>query len=355
MRSELFELHEQAGARMVEVDGWEAPDVFTSVEAEYAAAHGGAVVYDSSPLGQLRLTGRTRVDFLHRLSTNDMNALEPGQGRATILTTPIARIVDRVVVYVREDDLIVLTSRGARTAVARWLTKHIFFNDDVRIHEAPAEFGMISIYGAKAGEVAARIAGQDVAGLGLHAWRAVRGEALIARADPIAGDGFHVLVPAPAGLASWWQAAVTAGAAPIGEQALEVLRIESGRPRYARELSEAYIPLEVGLWPDVSFSKGCYIGQEVIARMESRHRLAKQLVGLRSDMPIESDAEIAVGGAAVGRVSSAALRPTGDSIALGFVRPAQAAAGTRVSIGADRSIDAEITGFPIRVVSARTA
>ncbi len=350
MRSELFELHVKAGARMVEVDGWEAPDLFTSLEAEYAAAHGGAVVYDSSPLGRLRLTGRTRVDFLQRMSTNDVDALQPGQGRATILTTPIARIVDRIVVYARENDLMVLTSRGAQTAVARWLGKYIFFNDDVQVHEASAEFGMISIYGAQAGAVAARIAGPNVAGLSLHAWQAVHDGALIARADPIAGGGFHVLAPTPGALGSFWQAAIEAGAAPIGEQALEVLRIESGRPRYAHELSEAYIPLEVGLWPDVSFSKGCYIGQEVIARMESRHRLAKQLVGLRSDMPIESDAEIAVGGAAVGKVSSAASRPSGDSIALGFVKPAQAAAGTRVSIGADRSIDIEITGFPIPVV-----
>ena len=344
MRSGLFDLHQKAGARMVDVDGWHVPDVFTSVEAEYAAAHHGAVIYDSSPLGRLRLTGATRVDFLHRMSTNDMNSLKPGQGAATVLTTPNARIIDRVIVYLREADLLMLTSRGAQTTVAAWLKKYIFFNDDVQVRDASGELGMMSVYGAQAAEVASKIAGSDAAGLRLHAWQPISDQCLIARADPIAGGGFHLLAASLAELPSLWQAAIDAGAAPIGEQALEVLRIESGRPRFAHELSEAYIPLEVGLWADVSFSKGCYIGQEIIARMESRNRLAKQMVGLRSSAPIGLDSEMYVDGTTVGKVTSAAVRPNGDSIAIGFIKPAYALAGTRVSLGG--SIDAEVAAFP---------
>ena len=347
MRSTLFDAHVRAGARMVEIDGWEAPDVFTSIEAEYAAAWDAAVVYDSSPLGRLQLTGKTRIDFLDRMSTNDLNALRPGQGAATILTTPIARIVDRVVVYVREDDAITLTSRGAQAAVANWLRRYIFFNDDVQVRDAPAELGMLSLYGAKAGEVAARIAGQDVSDLALHFWRSARDGLIVARADPIASDGFHVLAPDAAALTSAWQAAIDAGAAPMGERAFEVLRIESGRPGFGREIGEEYIPLEVGLWPDVSFTKGCYIGQEIIARMESRHRLARQLVGLRAKAPIEPGTELTVDGAAVGRVSSAAVRPGGDSIGLGFVKPALASPGTRLSIGVNGLTEVEVSRLPL--------
>jgi aminomethyltransferase len=187
---------------------------------------------------------------------------------------------------------------------------------------------------------------QDVSGLDLHAWL-TGGGLIVARADAIAGDGFHVWAPVSAGLAETWQAALAAGAVPIGEQALETLRIESGLPRFARELSEAYIPLEVGLWRDVSFSKGCYIGQEIIARMESRQRLAKQMAGLRSDAPFEPGADIAFEGEVVGKVSSAAPRPGGDWIGLGFVKPAAATPGARVSIGAERPAQAEIAAFPI--------
>ena len=345
MRSSLFEFHERAGARRVEVDGWEVPDVFTSVAAEYAAAHGGAVVYDSSPLGRLRLTGATRVDFLHRMSTNDMNGLKTGQGAATIFTTPLARIVDRALVYLREDDLLMLTSRGAQVKVANWLRKYIFFNDDVQVRDVSREFGMLSIYGVKASEAASQIAGENVGDLALHAWR-LAANVLVARADAIGGDGFH-LIAAPDELAALWQAAVEAGAVPIGEQAFEVLRIESGQPRYAHELSETYIPLEVDLWPDVSFSKGCYIGQEIIARMESRQRLAKQMVGLRAREPIQVGSDVYMDGSSVGKVTSAAARPDGTSIGIGFVKPAHAGAGTRVSLDAARSADVEVTAFPI--------
>jgi len=345
MRSVLFDAHVRAGAQFTEVDGWEAPDVFTSLEAEYAAAWDAAVVHDSSPLGRLRLTGKTRIDFLHRMSTNDMNALRTGQGAATVLTTPIARIVDRVVVYLREDDTILLTSRGAQTAVASWLRKYIFFNDDVQVRDAP-EPGMLSVYGAKAAGVAASVAGEDVSDLSLHFWRSARG-LLVARADPVAGDGFHVLPPDAQSLASAWRAAIDAGAAPIGERAYEVLRIESGRPRFGREIGEDYIPLEVGLWPDVSFTKGCYVGQEIIARMESRHRLARQMVGLRGRASIEPGAELYVNSSVVGRVSSAARRPGDEVVALGFVKPAFAGAGARVALGADAGAELEVETLPL--------
>jgi aminomethyltransferase len=330
----------------VEVDGWEVPDVFTSVAAECAAAHGGVVVYDSSPLGRLRLTGTTRVDFLHRMSTNDMNSLTAGQGAATIFTTPLARIVDRALVYLRADDLLMLTSRGAQAKVVHWLRKYIFFNDDVQVRDVSSEFGMLSIYGVKASEAASQVAGENVGDLSLHAWRLVAANVLVARADAIGGDGFH-LIAAPDELAALWPAAIEAGAVPIGEQAFEVLRIESGQPRYAHELSETYIPLEVGLWQDVSFSKGCYIGQEIIARMESRQRLAKQIVGLRAREPIQAGSDVYMDGSSVGKVTSAAARPDGTSIGIGFVKPAHASAGTRVSLDAARSADVDVTAFPI--------
>lgn len=347
MKSALLDTHLAAGARVIEVDGWQSPDEFSSFVVEYDAAHAGAVVYDASAMGRLRLTGKTRLDFLNRMSTNDMNALQPGQGAATILTTPNARIVDRILVYVRQADLLVLTSRGAQDLVARWLKKYIFFNDDVQVRDLSSELWPLSIYGTKAAEVAAHLCGGAVDDLALHAWRSIDETLSVARTDSIAGDGFHLLAASTERLSDLWSKAVEAGASPIGERALEVLRIESGRPRFGRELSEAYIPLEAGLWADVSFSKGCYVGQEIIARMESRHRLAKQMVGLRADRSIDLEAEIYTGDESIGKVSSAAMRPCGDSIGLGFVKPAYASPDGRVWIGADRSLEAEVVSFPI--------
>ena len=117
--------------------------------------------------------------------------------------------------------------------------------------------------------------------LPLHHWRTVRiaeVEVMIARADPIAGGGFH-LIGEKSALPQVWQALLSVGVVPIGEATYQVLRIEAGRPEFGHELGDEYIPLETNLWADVSFTKGCYTGQEIIARMESRQRLAKQLCG----------------------------------------------------------------------------
>ena len=166
------------------------------IEQEYAAAQTGCVMIDAAAWGRLKFTGKDRVDFLHRMSTNDLLPLQVGQGAGTVFTTPIARIIDRAVVYVREDDVLMLTSRGNQTRVMQWLRKYIFFNDDVQIKDVTEETGMISLYGATANQVISQLAGEDLSALPLHHWRAapIAGvEAMIARADPIAGGGFHLI------------------------------------------------------------------------------------------------------------------------------------------------------------------
>jgi aminomethyltransferase len=109
------------------------------------------------------------------------------------------------------------------------------------------------------------------------------------------------------------------GIMPIGEATFDYLRIEAGLPRFGRELMLDYIPLEANLWADVSFTKGCYTGQEIIARMESRGRLAKRLVRLQAAGPVAAGTAITANGREVGRVTSAAAGPNG-SVALGYVK-----------------------------------
>jgi aminomethyltransferase len=109
------------------------------------------------------------------------------------------------------------------------------------------------------------------------------------------------------------------GITPIDEAAFDYLRIEEGLPRFGRELTLDYIPLEANLWPDVSFTKGCYTGQEIIARMESRGRLAKRLVRLRAAGPVAAGAPVTAGGKEVGRVTSAAVGLE-KTVALGYIK-----------------------------------
>lgn len=130
-----------------------AAEIAVIVDEEYRLARAGCVMIDASAWGRLQFTGKTRLDFLHRLSTNDVAKLQVGQGAATVFTTPIARMIDRTIVYVRADDVMMLTSRSNQGRVLAWLKKYIFFNDDVQIKDQTDATGMISIYGPTASEI----------------------------------------------------------------------------------------------------------------------------------------------------------------------------------------------------------
>jgi aminomethyltransferase len=161
----------------------------------------------------------------------------------------------------------------------------------------------------------------DAVDIPLHHWRQLTLDGLgvyLHRTDPVAGGGYFVM-GAAADQEGIWQILVDAGITPAGAEAFDYLRIESGMPRFGREITQEYIPLEAGLWTDVSFNKGCYTGQEVIARMESRGRLAKQLARLHPEAAITAGMEIEAGGRTAGTVTSAATGPAGP-VALGYVK-----------------------------------
>jgi aminomethyltransferase len=118
-----------------------------------------------------------------------------------------------------------------------------------------------------------------------------------------------------------WEALTTAGLVGADPSAFEYLRVAAGQPRFGAEITQDYIPLEADLWADVSFNKGCYTGQEIIARMESRGRLAKRLVALRAAAPLATGAGITAAGKIAGSITSAAIGPDG-AVALGYVKTA---------------------------------
>lgn len=325
-----------------------ATDLTAKLEAEYAAAHTGAVMIDAGAWGRLRFTGKSRLDFLHRMSTNDVAKLKPGQGAATVFLTPIARIIDRTIVYARNDDLLMITSRGNQGRVMQWLRKYIFFNDDVQIKDVTNETAMIAVYGSGAAEALQRVGGEDLSALPLHHWRGVRlGETdtVIARTEPIGGGGYHLVVDG-ADPSQIWTTLLSAGCVPLSELTYQVLRLEAGRPEFGHELGDEYIPLEAGLWPDVSFSKGCYTGQEIIARMESRQRLAKHLVGLRFENEITLPATLFAGETAIGLVTSVAQSPRLGWIGLGYVKSEYGDGHVVESRSGDRAVAARIVNLP---------
>ena len=306
--------------------------------AVYRAAHRNAVLVDRSDLGMLRITGETRLDLIHRMSTQDLNGLQSGEGAATILTTDIGRIIDRLLLYVSSQAVYALTSEENADNIARYLMRFVFFNDDFQVRDISGETAVFAVYGPKAGEKLLA-AGFPEVDLPLHHWREVTLSAaddgavtaFLHRTDPIAGDGYFVMSQAAEGDALWGRL-LALGLTVADDVAFDYLRIEDGRPRFDHELTGDYIPLEAGLWDDVSFNKGCYTGQEIIARLESRGRLAKKLVGLRSAAPVAVGAAITAAGKNAGLVTSAGVGPAGP-MALGFVKTAVLEADTPLLVG----------------------
>lgn len=292
----------------------------------------GCGIVDLSDHALLWSAGRDRIDLLHRMSTNDLTQMAANEGRATVLTNALARMVDRLIVINLAPGERALLLGGAGTAekVRRWLAGYIFFRDEVAVTDASADLRRSDLFGPTAPAVAEKLVPGASALKPYHVLR--NGNVIVGRGDAVGGGSFFVLAP-PAEFDRRWKEAAAAGAVEAGREVFEVMRVEAGLPSAGREISEEYIPLEAGLWNSVSFSKGCYIGQEIIARMESRGRLAKQLVGLRVAGPVAAGTEFQDGNVASGVVTTVVQSPRLGWIGLAFVKPAQIEAGTTIKIG----------------------
>jgi folate-binding protein YgfZ len=236
------------------------------------------------------------------------------------------------------------------------------FRDDVVLEDATAATAMISLYGPQSAHLLEGVARASRPGdLPPHhgVELAVDGRAFLAsRADDLGGVGFNLIVPAQAAGHIWTSLLDRGepyGVSPLGEEAWEMLRIEAGCPRFGRELTEEHNPLEARLDAAISWTKGCYVGQEVVARLDSRHKVSRLLVGLwlepgpvpEAGSPMELPGRP---GAAVGRLTSVA--PSLDLrrvIGLGFVRNENSGAGTRLVVAsAEDRVDAEVAALPFR-------
>jgi aminomethyltransferase (EC 2.1.2.10) len=299
----------------------------------YASALERAVIADERTAGRIFMRGRDRAALLHRLSTNDIERLKPGEGTLTVLTTPIGRIIDLLTVHALDDALLIVTSPDQGPPVFGHLRRNIFFNDQVTLEAAGRTHAQMALYGPQAACLIAELTGAAI-DLPLHGitTTAIAGvRLLIARRKPMAVTVLRCMFR-PTGMMPSQAALLAAGATPIDGDTLDVLRIERGYGAFGRELSQEYIPLETGLLDAVSFSKGCYVGQEIIARMESRGRLAKRLCGLQLNQPVTPPAKLVCDGRDAGDLTSAAVSPRFGPIALAYVRTAYAEPGTVVGV-----------------------
>src|SRR5713101_2541149 len=301
-----------------------------SLSAYQAARQHAAFLDRSYDRGRLVVSGQDRAAYLHGLLTNDITALKPGTGCYAAYLTPQGRMISDLFVYELGDVMLLTMDRAAKATVLEKLDQFIF-GEDVTLGDVTGAFAQFAVVGPEARLAVAAIlddaAVEMFASLEEHGNRRVnfrRQSAIVMRISDAGENGFDVYVERQR--ADEFRAALAAaGVTALDEETAEAIRIESGVPRFHRDMDEDTIPLEAGIESRaISFSKGCYVGQEVIIRVLHRGhgRVARKLVGLAltGESAPSHAAAVRVGERDIGQVTSstpspALMRP----IALGYV------------------------------------
>ncbi len=289
------------------------------LQTDYLALRDDAALQLRPNAGVLILTDADRSDFLHRMTTNNINALKPGQSAVTVLTSPTARIVFVFTVLCRPDALWLLPAPGESAALSRHLRGQIFFMDKVKVQDASAQLSRLRLMGPAAAAKMAQL-GFDFTQAADGAWLEAN-DTIVVQQLGFDLPGYELIVPTVQVeqlAAQFTQFGVIT--LPNAE-AYQARRVELGRPLPEQELIGEYSPLEAGLAWSCADNKGCYTGQEIIARQITYDKVTKTLVGLRSNTLLTPGVELLAEGRAVGTITSAAYSPTLDApLALAIVK-----------------------------------
>ncbi len=300
----------------------------TRSNAEYRAVTESCGLLDRSERGKLALTGAGAKRFLQGQVSNDVEALVPGSGCYAAFLTPKGKMLGDLRILDAGEELLLDTERVALQELFNMI-RRFSIGYDAQLHKRTLERGLLSLLGPASAAVAgvenlkaaehAHVE-SEIAGVAVRAIRTDLGVDLLSDsgATPALTDALR-----------------SRGAEPVSEAAAECVRVERGRPRYGIDLDHTVIPQEADLNARaVSFTKGCYVGQETVARLYYRGKPNRSLRGLRLSAPAPADAEITFGERVVGRLTSIARSPSFDWIGLALVRR-EAPPGSEVNVGAD--------------------
>lgn len=322
--------------------------------AGYEAARGRAAFIDRSDRGRIVVSGAERASYLQGLLTNDVVALKAGQGCYSAYLTAQGRMIADLHVYELGDVMLLTIEGDVKDTVLAKLDQFIF-SEDVQLGDVTETFAQIAVVGPAAAQAVATVLGgvtaETLSGLAEHGnirteWSG--GAAIVTRVVDTGEAGYDVFIDrAHAGALK--SALAASGAVEIDEATADAIRIEAGVPLFHRDMDEETIPLEAGIESRaISFSKGCYVGQEVVIRVLHRGhgRVARKLVGLLIDgqQPPARGAVIRSGDREIGEVTSSTVSPALQRpIALGYVRREFVEPGTKVSVG---DTSAEVSALP---------
>jgi folate-binding protein YgfZ len=332
-----------AGASVGEYRGATTVARFGDLEAELVALRAGCGAYDLGFRAKLSLTGGDRVRWLNGMVTNNVRDLAPGHGLYAFLLNPQGRIHGDLYAYNRGESIVVDTDRSQSEKILATFDHYIIM-DDVEVKDVTDEVSAVGIGGPRGREVliAAGFSVPEIQSLQMQSvtWQSME-------CSLVCGEqGNWEIWVASSGVKKLWDALLAARARPVGFEALEVHRIESGIPAYGIDIRDRDLPQETEQERALNFNKGCYIGQEIVERIRSRGAVHRKFTGFVLNGTVATGSKVVSNGKEVGEITSIAEFPmAGDKrIALGYIRREVGTPGREVMVG---SIGATVVQLPL--------
>jgi len=313
---------------------------------EYEAVRdGGAGLIDLSTLrGRIRVSGSEATMFLNGLITNDVKNLAQNRWMPAVFPTVQGRLIGAVrVIRGSGPEFLIDTETTSHDAVLKTVSRFTLAGD-FKVSDVTKETALLTVQGERAAEVVEKVFATPVSGLPSNG--VVETDVTIIRASHTGENGFDLFIDSSR-KAELQQALEAAGAQPIGEDTFEILRVEAGIARFGQDMDETNVVPETNLDDAVSFTKGCYVGQEIVERIHSRGNVHRMFTGfvLQGAKP-EAGAKVVVDGKEVGEITSSAVLPGTNeqfTVALGYIRREHGAAGKEVMIG---NVRANVSNLP---------
>jgi folate-binding protein YgfZ len=355
IRSALYQCQAASGARFGEYHCWEIAEDFGDPQGEYDAVRRDAGAFDVSYLGKLRVTGRDRTRFLHNLVSNDIKDLKTGSGCYATLLTHQGRMESDLYIYAFEDEYLIECPPAGHERLFQSLNRYIV-SDIVAVEDVSRSMAILSIQGLRSKSQMENAFGAALDGMPLLGHRTISrlsGNWIIVHRDRTGCDGFDLWLPAQEAEEVWRNWTTASRIRPIGHRVLNSLRTEAGIPWYGVDMDERNLPLEMGLNSAISLTKGCYRGQEIVARITYRGHLDRKLGAVAvnfSDPPIKGS-EILAGGTKIGEVTSSILSPhLRRPLALAVLKTDFLTPGTAVEVAyGSTNYSGEVIALPLQV------
>ncbi|MBK9098304.1 MAG: aminomethyl transferase family protein [bacterium] len=354
----LIEYFESMGFSSFQIDGYRVINRFTNVEAELDSLYNGVALRSISHEGIIELKGNDALDLVHRIGTNSVKDLPKEGVKKTIFTTEKGRIIGLTTIMNFDNYQLLVCDRITKQKVMSWIRKYVI-SDDVQVNDANLKYNLLELTGPQAESFATLICGNIVNEIQPNSFKIIHTENILF---------FLIKIPGERGKNKFWFLADFENSKRlinymqenkgvfnfnlVGEEVYNIYRIEYGIPVAPNELSDEFNPLEAGLEEIIDFNKGCYIGQEVIARLQTYNKVQKKLVGLKLNEPIEfnnGNMVIEYNGEDIGKLTSFATSHRLKSpIALAYIRNSHSTHGTQISLklSDNKIVKSEVQSLP---------